>query len=222
MNKSQWSDISKHATHLVHNLNECWRRRLKKDFQVESFLELEFEVHFQKLCLPIARNAQGGAKKRYAGKVRNAQGEKLYFVGMEYVRSDWTDLSKNFQYQLYEMLFNEQEVDQFIKEYIKDLKGGKYNNDLVYHKSLRKKVHEYTKTKPPHVKAALMLGKEVKQVSYIMTKRGPVPIQLEHDDIDFDHYIYKQIRPIADSVLPLLGKSFETLCGGRQLSLFEM
>ncbi|MEZ4765538.1 MAG: hypothetical protein R3C26_20855 [Calditrichia bacterium] len=27
--------------------------------------------------------------------------EKLEFVGMEYVRTDWTPLAKDFQYQLY-------------------------------------------------------------------------------------------------------------------------
>jgi len=214
----EYSDVS---LHLAKNLNEYWRQRLKDDFHVESFLELEFETCFEKLCLPMARGFQGGAKKRYVGKVKDSQGEKLHFVGMEYVRSDWTELAKNFQYQLYEKLFNLQEVEAFVKNYITDLKNGRYDNDLIYYKRLRKNAHEYTKTKPPHVKAALMLGKEVGEVYYIMTMRGPVPVQQEHKDIDYVHYIDKQIRPIADSALPLLGKSFDAIYGIRQRSLFS-
>ncbi|MDR4509343.1 MAG: DNA polymerase II [Candidatus Brocadiaceae bacterium] len=219
---NQCIHVQKHASNLAQDLNEYWRKRLWDEFKVESFLELEFEIHFQKLCLPIARNSQGGAKKRYVGKVQDAQGQRLYFVGMEYVRSDWTELSKKFQYLLYEKLFNNQEIETFIKGIVNDLKSGMYNDDLIYYKRLRKKVHEYTRNKPPHVKAALMLGKEVKEVRYVMTMRGPVPVQHNHDDIDFSHYIEKQIRPIADSVLPLLGKSFDSMYGGKQLTLFEV
>jgi DNA polymerase-2 len=52
-----------------------------------------------------------------------------------------------------------------------------------------------------------------------MTKRGAVPIELPHDDIDYEYYIDRQIAPIADSLLNLFGKSFEEI-RGRQLSLF--
>ncbi|MCF6149482.1 MAG: DNA polymerase II [Candidatus Kuenenia sp.] len=221
LKKHQSGEYADVSSRLAKDLNEYWRKRLKENFHVESFLEIEFEMYFEKLCLPMARGFQGGAKKRYVGRVKDSQGEKLHFVGMEYVRSDWTELAKNFQYQLYERLFNNQEIETFVKDYISDLKKGRYDNDLIYYKRLRKNVREYTKTKPPHVKAAHMLSKEVGEVYYIMTMRGPVPVQLDHKDIDYVHYIDKQIRPIADSVLPLLGKSFDAIYGARQLSLFS-
>ena len=41
------------------------------------------------------RGREGGAKKRYAGL---SEEDKIEFVGMEYVRSDWTKLAKKFQY----------------------------------------------------------------------------------------------------------------------------
>jgi DNA polymerase-2 len=60
----------------------------------------------------------------------------------------------------------------------------------------------------------------MREVSYVITLRGPIPIEKEHADLDYNHYIEKQIKPLADSVLFLNGKSFDDLMMGNQLSLF--
>ncbi|MBP1683712.1 MAG: polB [Ignavibacteriaceae bacterium] len=110
-------------------------------------------------------------------------------------------------------------------------KAGEYDEKLVYRKRLRKDVDEYTKNIPQHVKAARMLpetnrlGEATSRsrsgtVYYVITKRGPVPVELKHTDIDYDHYIEKQIKPIADSVLILLGESFDSIVQSDQLSFF--
>jgi DNA polymerase-2 len=54
----------------------------------------------------------------------------------------------------------------------------------------------------------------------VITKRGPIPVELKHSDIDYEHYIEKQLKPIADSVLILLGESFDTIVQSDQLSFF--
>ncbi|MBW2634853.1 MAG: hypothetical protein JRE14_12155 [Deltaproteobacteria bacterium] len=53
-----------------------------------------------------------------------------------------------------------------------------------------------------------------------MTKRGPVPYALPHQDLDYTHYIDKQLKPIVDAVLQFFGQSFNDITGGRQLKLF--
>ena len=55
---------------------------------------------------------------------------------------------------------------------------------------------------------------------YAITQRGPIPIELKHNDFDYDHYIEKQLKPIADSVLSLLGQTFDSIAGSDQLSFF--
>jgi DNA polymerase-2 len=198
---------------------------LKKHFKVESFLEVEFEKYFRKIFFPILRTGEGGAKKKYAGLLSNKKGEAhLHFSGMEFVRSDWTRLAKNFQFRLYEKFFQGEEVESVIREVVDALKNGQHDKELIYKKRLSKKLSEYTKSLPPHVRAAKMAEEAGHQVDrdifYVYTRRGPVPMQLEPSDFDYQHYIDKQIRPIAEVVLEPLELSFDNIVTGDQLSLF--
>lgn len=104
------------------------------------------------------------------------------------------------------------------------LREGRLDDQLTYRKRIRKAVAEYTKSNPPHVRAALMLPerdrKGLREVSYVMTQRGPVPISRPHDDLDYEHYVERQLKPIADTVLSCLGRSFDGVVGNEQLELF--
>jgi DNA polymerase-2 len=56
------------------------------------------------------------------------------------------------------------------------------------------------------------LGRELPGlIEYVMTKDGPEPIELKPKKLDYEHYIEKQIRPIADSILSFQDKSFDDL-----------
>lgn len=201
-------------------LNNYWSGKLKSEHKIQSYLELEFEKFYEKFIITPARGSEAGAKKRYAGLVEINGKKEIEFVGMEFVRSDWTKLAKEFQEELYLKVFAGEEVDDFIRNTIKELKRGKYDDKLVYRKRLRKEVEDYTKNIPPHVRAAKMLREPGDVVYYVITERGPIPIQMKYNDIDYDHYIDKQLKPIADSVLALLGKSFDSIVGSDQMSFF--
>ncbi len=203
------------------DLNIYWKERLKTEFNVESHMEIEYEKYYRKFILTPARGSETGAKKRYAGLLATENGEKLDFVGMEFVRSDWTRLAKDFQVELYERIFRDKEIDDWIRRIVSAVKNGELNDKLVYRKHLRKNIESYTKNIPPQVKAAKMLGTNQGTVYYFITKRGPVPVELDHSDIDYQHYIEKQIKPIADSVLVLLGKSFDSITKTNQLNMFD-
>lgn len=201
-------------------LNNYWSGKLKSEHKIQSYLELEFEKFYEKFIITPVRGSEAGAKKRYAGLVEINGKKEIEFVGMEFVRSDWTKLAKEFQEELYLKVFAGEEVDDFIRNTIKELKRGKYDDKLVYRKRLRKEVEDYTKNIPPHVRAAKMLREPGDVVYYVITERGPIPIQMKYNDIDYDHYIDKQLKPIADSVLALLGKSFDSIVGSDQMSFF--
>ena len=70
------------------------------------------------------------------------------------------------------------------------------------------------------LRAAKLLNEPRDVIYYAITQRGPIPIELKHNDFDYDHYIEKQLKPIADSVLSLLGKNFDSIAENDQLSFF--
>jgi DNA polymerase-2 len=212
-------------------LNKYWFEIIQNEYGLKSYLEIEFEKYYRKFILTPARGSETGAKKRYAGLLVEDNKEIIEFVGMEVVRSDWTRLAKEFQAELYTRIFNNDEIENWLREIVKKVKAGEYDDKLVYRKRLRKDVEEYTKNIPQHVKAARMLPETTRlgeapsrsrsgTVYYVITKRGPVPVELKHTDIDYDHYIEKQLKPIADSVLILLGESFDSIVQSDQLSFF--
>ncbi|NNG27930.1 MAG: DNA polymerase II [Ignavibacteriaceae bacterium] len=217
-------DEGKQALHsgmrIADDLNNYWNEKIYSEYGLTSHLEIEFEKYYRKFIITPARGSESGAKKRYAGLVIDNGKEKIEFVGLEFVRSDWTRLAKEFQVELYTKVFNEEEVEDWIREIVKKVKAGEYDEKLVYRKRLRKDVDDYTKNIPQHVKAARLLPEAVGTVYYVITKRGPIPIELKHNDIDYDHYIQKQLKPLADSVLLLLDKSFDSIVESDQLRFF--
>ncbi|HEX2867554.1 MAG TPA: DNA polymerase II [Ignavibacteriales bacterium] len=208
---------------LAREMNLYWKERLLKEFSLESFLEIEFEKHYSRFILTTARGGGGeaGAKKRYAGLIETGGRRHLEFTGMEIVRSDWTRLAKEFQQELYSRIFNSEDADGWIRSFVEEVTRGLHDEKLVYRKRLRKDVDLYTKNTPPHVKAARLTNTSSGIIKYVMTKRGPVPVELGQRDFDYQHYIDKQIKPIADSVLGLLGRSFDELFKPTQLNFFS-
>lgn len=210
----------KFAKDIAFKANDFLKRTIKEEFSVESKLELEHEKIYSKIFFSQARGSNLGAKKRYVG-LHNGE---LEFTGMEFVRSDWTDLAKNFQYKLFEYYFMGQSLETFIKEYVEDLKKEKFDDLLVITKRLSKDPKEYDKNIPPHVKAALLIDHKgpyrLKEVSYKMTVNGPEPVQNNPSTIDYEYYIDKQIKPLADQVLFTMNKSFDSIALGDQLAFF--
>lgn len=221
LKKKEYADTDKAGKSLEKEINKYFTKLLFDDFGVESKLEMEFEKHYLKFFLPPMRYSKDGARKRYAGLQDN---NEIEYKGLETVRSDWTPLAKKFQQELFVRFFHEKELKLWIREYVHNLKEGDFDNLLVYKKRLSRMAAEYVKSRPPHVKAALKLDpdgrKKLKEISYIMTAEGPTPLELFAGDVDYNHYIEKQIRPIADGVLFAVGEDFDSIIEGRQLNLF--
>ncbi len=210
------------AARLAALLNRDLEQHIEARWRVRSRLELEFEKLYLKLFLPRARHSMRGASKRYAGLIYSAGGTgTVEFVGMEVIRRDATPLAKRVQRELYERLFSNRPVDAYLAEIVARVRRGELDEELVYHKNLRKETGEYTATTPPHVAAArksrLALGRSIR---YVMTTAGAEPLDNLSHPLDREHYVEKQVKPVAEPVLDTLGLNFERVIGdARQFEL---
>jgi DNA polymerase-2 len=60
-------------------------------------------------------------------------------------------------------------------------------------------------------------------VSYVITTAGPEPVDNVQHAIDREHYVLKQVKPVAEPVLATLGLDFERVIGdSRQMELYSL
>ncbi|HTE43182.1 MAG TPA: DNA polymerase II [Steroidobacteraceae bacterium] len=206
---------------LAVTLNTDIARYVADKWRILSKLELKFEKLYVKLYLPHARHSTRGASKRYAGLQHGK--EAAEFIGMEVVRRDWTALAKQVQRELYQRLFTDQSVDVYLANIVRTLRDGKHDDALVYRKNLRKEPESYTSTTPPHVAAARKSKQPLgRSIAYVMTTAGAEPLDNIQHPLDREHYIDKQIKPVAEPVLAMLGLEFERVIGdNRQFDLLS-
>ena len=192
---------------------------IKAESGVRSRLELEFEKLYAKLFLPPVRSGAGGARKRYVGLVSGQDAPE--FIGMEVVRRDWTEFAKRAQRELYARFFRGEPVDGYLRELVAALRSGALDDQLVYRKGLRKAVGDYRAGKPPHVAAAeKSKAPPGRVIAYLITLAGPEPLDNQTAPPDREHYVHKQLRPVASPILATLGLKFEQVIGDdRQLRL---
>jgi DNA polymerase-2 len=223
-------------------INDFYNKYVRENYHRTSFLELQFQKQYLSMMIPAIRvkktakkiakekaESKTGeeleakaAKKRYAGLIEKNGKEELEITGLEAIRGDWTDAAQEFQKELLMKIFHKEEIFSFIKSYIKKIKQGKLDSQLVYRKSIRKNLDEYVKTTPPHVKAARLLDHlDSNIIEYYITEAGPEPIQKLKHKLDYDHYIEKQIKPIANQILAIFDKDFDDLIkDNKQAKLF--
>ncbi|AET31826.1 DNA-directed DNA polymerase [Pyrobaculum ferrireducens] len=173
------------------------------------------------------------AKKRYAGLLRDG---RIDIVGFEVVRGDWSELAKEVQLRVIELILKSRDaaearrrVTQYVREVVDALKNYRFDlDDLVIWKTLDKELDEY-KAYTPHLHAALLLkrrGYKVGKgttVGYVVVKGGEkiseraVPYILVDDvkKIDVDYYIERQVIPAALRIAEVIGVKEADLKSGR-------
>jgi DNA polymerase-2 len=194
------------------------------EFGCTSHLELEFEKVYARFFMPEVRGGAAGSKKRYAGLVADGGREEIEIVGLEAVRRDWSGVARRFQRALLDLVFHDRPVADFVRAFVAELRAGRFDAELAYRKAIRKPLAEYTKTTPPHVKAARKQGAAPGRiVTYLMTRAGPESVGETTAPPDYEHYVTQQLKPIADALLRFVGgPDFDELIGARrQLSLFS-
>ncbi|MBV0933172.1 DNA polymerase II [Marinobacterium weihaiense] len=225
-------DTDAHGERLAAELNQWWHDQLRMRFDIDSALELQYEAHYSRFLMPRMRHSEKGSKKRYAGLKRQAEGgEALVFRGMETVRTDWTPLARRFQHQLYELIFHDRPWRTLLQAQVAAVFAGDCDADLVYRRRIRQPLADYVRNRPPHVRAAQQLEDNRRRqglppayrvgdsVAYVMTVNGPEPAEQLRSPIDYQHYVDRQLLPVADSILPFVGESFARLVAP-QIDLF--
>jgi DNA polymerase-2 len=216
---------------LVTKINTWWSAHLLEQYGLTSYLDIEYETHYIKFLMPTIRGSETGSKKRYAGLINKGGNERIIFKGLESARTDWTPLAQRFQLTLYQLIFAGSDPKEYIASTVAQTLNGDFDTELVYQKRLRRKLHEYQKNVPPQVRAARLadehnqrLGRTLQYqnrglIRYVITVNGPEPVEYQTSHIDYQHYIDKQLKPIADAILPFIGLDFDQL-NQPQLGLF--
>jgi DNA polymerase-2 len=180
---------------------------IARDYRVESHLELRFESHYLRYLMPTMRGSERGSKKRYAGTVRDPDGSTHVVVrGLEAVRRDWSPLARRVQLELLRRVFGDEPFEAWLEEVARDLAAGKLDDELVFRKRVRREGDVAGETRT-----------EVEET--VMTTRGPELVTQRSAPTDYAHYLDKQLAPVCDVVLLVLGTSFEKIAG-KQTTLF--
>ena len=217
------------AAQLVADINAWWTRTLSAEQGLENFLEIEFDTHYKKFFMPTIRGSDVGSKKRYAGLSLDASGkEAMVYRGLEMARSDWTPLARQFQEGLLMRIFHDEPHREFVTDYAQATLAGAKDDLLIYRKRLRHRLDAYEVNVPPQVRAARIadlhnaaVGRPHQYqnggwIQYVMTRSGPEPLEARQTGIDYEHYLFKQLQPIADAILFPFGESFMALTTSQQ------
>ncbi|MES2017992.1 MAG: DNA polymerase II [Pseudomonadota bacterium] len=217
---------------LVAHVNQWFEKNLREQSGLDNALELQYETHYRRFLMPTIRGSEEGSKKRYAGLTRKPDGsETMVYKGLETVRSDWTPLAQQFQQELYARIFKGEPYQDYLRDYVEKTASGQFDALLVYRKRLRRPLEEYQRNVPPHVRAARVADEYNRQqgrplqyqsggwIRYVITVAGPEPLETQRSPIDYDHYLTRQLQPVADAILPFVGDDFAALTS-RQKTLF--
>ena len=218
------------AAGMVQEINAWWTRKLREEQQLENFLEIEFDTHYAKFFMPTIRGSDVGSKKRYAGLSIDEEGrEEMVYRGLEIARSDWTLLARQFQEGLLSRIFHGEPYRDFVAYYARSMLEGQMDALLVYRKRLRHRLDAYEVNVPPQVRAARIADAHNAKlnrpqqyqrggwIENVMTQSGPEPLEVQHSRIDYEHYLVKQLQPIADAILQPLGDSFVALTSAQKV-----
>jgi DNA polymerase-2 len=201
---------------LAEELNRFLAGEIRREYRLESCMELRFEKAYRRFMIPPLR-AFGGTKehrgraKGYGGHLLHPDGTLTVEVkGMEAVRSDVTPLAQRLQLELLELVFSgggEEDFKGRVLGLIKQFRSGALDGELVYRKRLSRPPEDYIASTPPQVKAARALGWKGRRgtVEYVWTLAGPEPASMISSPYDYDHYINSQVLPLARSIAAAAG-----------------
>ncbi len=193
--------------------------------------ELGFEIKLEKVYKRVFFTE---AKKRYAGLTQDG---KIDLVGFEAVRGDWSELAKETQARVAEIVLKTGSVEEAVKHVrsvISRLRRGDFDvKELTIWKTLTRPPSRY-EARQPHVTAALIMmrqGIRVEpgmKIGYVIVRgSGPLHARAKpyflarKSEVDVEYYIDKQVVPAALRILGYFGVTEKKLKGGGQSSLLD-
>lgn len=192
--------------------------------RLPGIMKLDLQGFYKSALFVSAKDSDIGAKKKYA--LLDEKGN-IIVKGFETIRRDWSQIAKEVQEKVIELILNKsskEEIVNYVREVINDVKSAKLPLDKVILKTqLRKDVNLY-ESRGPHVVAAERLIKQGLDVypgmiiSYVVSKYGSklsekirLPTECTNNDYDAEYYISRQIIPAIKTLVNVVGISEEDL-----------
>ncbi|MFH1275532.1 MAG: DNA polymerase domain-containing protein [Candidatus Woesearchaeota archaeon] len=191
-------------------------------------MELEYEGYYPKGIFVALKGGDKskksvGAKKKYALKGEDG---KLKITGFEIVRRNWSEISKEVQETVLNLVLDEksEEAVEYVKGIVTKLKAGKIEKaKLIIKTKITRELESYSSI-GPHVKVAKEMVERGDPVSpgtiveYIIVK-GPDLIRdkarlledVSEGEYDAEYYLNNQIIPAVSSIFAVLGYTEEDI-----------
>jgi DNA polymerase I len=196
--------------------------------ELPGVMELDFEGFYPSGIFVSAKVGAYGAKKRYA--LIDPQG-KIKITGFETVRRNVSNIAKNTQEEVLNMILREHDSEKafsYVNKVINDIKEKKVKNeDVIIHTQLQKEIMEYSSF-GPHVAVAQRMKKAGIAVfpgaiiNYIIVAgrgqirdRAKFPEEVKEGQYDADYYIGHQIIPCVEKIFEVLGYKKEDLTSSK-------
>jgi len=202
--------------------------------ELPGLMELEFEGFYPSGIFVSAKAGAFGAKKKYA--LIDETGT-LKIKGFESVRRNWSQIAKEVQEKVLEMVLKEHDNEKalaFVKKIIDDLRNRRIPIEkVIMHTQLQKEISEYD-AKGPHVAVAQRLRNKginvgpgslisfvVTQGSDIIRNRSKLPDEVKENNYDSDYYIHNQVVPAVERIFNVLGYTKEELLESKEQKKLE-
>jgi len=206
--------------------------KINKEFP--GIMELELEGFFPRGIFVSRKGDKSGAKKRYA---LIDEKEKIIVKGFEFVRRDWSEISKKTQHEVLKAILKDNDSKKaikIIKKVVNDLRKQKISlEDVSIYTQLRKSIESYASI-GPHVAAAIKAKKAGYNVfpgimmRYVVTKgKGSISDRSylyeqainENKEYDPEYYINNQVIPAVKNILAVLNIDEKEILNQNQTSL---
>ncbi len=199
--------------------------------ELPGMMELTFQGFYLRGIFVELKQSSQGAKKKYA--LIDEKGN-IVIKGFETVRRNWSELAKEVQKRVIEIILKENDVKKalnYVRNVINKINKKALPNDkFIIRTQLKKTISSYESI-GPHVAVAKKLkarGIDIKPgdtLEYIITeKHGSIadkayPVdEVEDKDYDSEYYVKNQIIPGVSSIFKVLGIREQDLTSKRSQS----
>ena len=198
--------------------------REKINVELPGLMELEYDGFYPAGIFVSAKAGKYGAKKKYA---LLSEDGNLKIRGFEAVRRNWSDISKNVQGKVLNIILKDNKPKKalkYVREIIEELRNNKIPlKDVIIHTRLQKDIDSYDNI-GPHVAIAIKMRQKGinvgpgSTIEFVITKHGKkirdkarLVDDVSQKDYDPDYYINNQVVPAVEKIFEVLGYTKEDL-----------
>ncbi|MBW2971555.1 DNA-directed DNA polymerase [Candidatus Woesearchaeota archaeon] len=196
-----------------------------------GMMELEYDGSYTRALFVAMKEAEAGAKKKYA--LIDEKGS-ITIKGFETVRRNVSDIAKRTQEEVIRIILKDNDPKkafEYVKGVVNSLKDKKVDiDDLAIPTKLTRTIESYDSI-GPHVAVAKRMrakGADVYPgmiVRYVVTAgkerirdRAKMPEEVREGEYDTDYYVKNQVIPAVERILEVFGYAADELAGAKKQS----